>query len=447
MRKLLSLMVLSVVITGCTGGGTSAPTGKGNVFSVSASSTKAGSSVMQAVDGNPGSTWTPDGTSIDEGLTIRFLKGMKIETLDLVAPGNQGDFEVFFNGVSFGTITPSNPVNVNFSDVYTIYIKLKSDTAKGISEVILNKDSAANAVVYPHQVSGTITASSSLTPEQSYAPDLVVDGRLDFGWAEGASGQGEGESLTIKLQSPQSIDTLYIANGYQRSDDHFEKNSRIKSVEVSLDGQSLGEFTLKDEKGIQTIGLGKSVSAATVSLTIKSVYPGSKYQDTLISEIKLGNKGSILDIQTDFDQRIAKELQSKLAGNFMSSLLGKLFTASNESESYFLKLRRNGSFVLWKLTTSTSYEEDSETTLDNTQVMDGNWVLVSVGDKTVAKIFGRDHTVTVTQARSYNPYSDDSYSSSSEDTRIFSDNLTFEKGKGDQIRISGQTCNEDFIPR
>ena len=118
-------------------------------------------------------------------------------------------------------------------------------------------------------------------------------------------------------------------------------------------------------------------------------------------------------------------------------MVGKLLRFDDDKTSAVLKLRSNGSFVLWYSTKSTSYDDESETMQEIESVKDGNWVIKEVGDTVVVKIFGREHTINTVSEMSYNPYSDSSSSDSSEKTKIFSDNLSIsEEGSGILITSS-----------
>lgn len=142
--------------------------------------------------------------------------------------------------------------------------------------------------------SGSVRASSWLgeAAGYKYTPDLAFDGRLDTSWQEGKTGEnpGVGEWIEITLPSDR-LYTISLINGFAHTDekygDLYQLNSRVKTVKVQY-GANLEfatEVTLKDgEKGLQELGNFKTPK---LRLTIMSVYPGSKWQDTSISEIKV----------------------------------------------------------------------------------------------------------------------------------------------------------------
>ena len=63
--------------------------------------------------------------------------------------------------------------------------------------------------------------------------------------------------------------------------------SRPARIRVTFsDGASI-TFDLSDATGMQTLSFGRDVVTSTITITIVSVYPGTAYSDTCISEIEL----------------------------------------------------------------------------------------------------------------------------------------------------------------
>ncbi len=76
-------------------------------------------------------------------------------------------------------------------------------------------------------------------------------------------------------------------SGYQKNTEVYDNNSRPKELIVSFpDGQSL-IVELNDYYGAQKIVFDSSLETTSVTFTINDVYPGGKYEDTVISEIQL----------------------------------------------------------------------------------------------------------------------------------------------------------------
>ena len=139
-----------------------------------------------------------------------------------------------------------------------------------------------------------VTASSSLAGGR-YKPENVnksnpslLDVEPDSCWAEGVAGNGEGEWLQLDANVPVVLDTLEITNGLAVSEALFRANNRIKKLDLTINGAEPISVQLPDQIDPFAIKLPPSQDAVrTIRLTIREVYPGTKYQDTCISRIRL----------------------------------------------------------------------------------------------------------------------------------------------------------------
>lgn len=137
------------------------------------------------------------------------------------------------------------------------------------------------------RVSG-ISASSSLSENgKTHEPHYIFDGDLETGWVEGVSGQGIGEGLTITLNQESLVNGFVISAGYHKSDSLYEKNSRPKQIKVLFSDGTEESFVLNDIKEAQQIAFGTPRKVTNISIVIEEVYPGSKYEDAVISELVL----------------------------------------------------------------------------------------------------------------------------------------------------------------
>lgn len=151
--------------------------------------------------------------------------------------------------------------------------------------------------------------------ESMYSASRAQDGDTTTCWA--VSGTGIGEVLLAKVDTMQEV---FIYTGFQKSLDLFKKNSRPRKVMVYVLEPTYKEATpsavaymevnvvasheveLKDTFGKQTLPipaywpttvkthpdgtpLDDPIYQSFVAIKILSVYPGSKYADTCISEI------------------------------------------------------------------------------------------------------------------------------------------------------------------
>lgn len=136
----------------------------------------------------------------------------------------------------------------------------------------------------------SVTASCYLEEPQyglTHGPTNVTDGSLSTAWVENAYGQGEGESITLNLSGKYRVSGFTINAGYQKSASTYENNSRPYKLRVSFsDGNSV-EVSLEDTNTQQRVTFNSAVETSSVTFTIVSVYAGSKYEDTAITEISL----------------------------------------------------------------------------------------------------------------------------------------------------------------
>lgn len=146
-----------------------------------------------------------------------------------------------------------------------------------------------------------LTASSNLSPSSKYdyEPSNCFDFNYQTAWVEGVDGQGIGEYLTYEFSPHQPrITKIIVANGYIKSKAAYQTNSRPKKLKVYLNDQPHAILNLKDVYAEQTfevdpIGNGNRADYRalqdlpnwTLRFEIVDVYPGSKYEDTAITEI------------------------------------------------------------------------------------------------------------------------------------------------------------------
>ena len=144
---------------------------------------------------------------------------------------------------------------------------------------------------------GEVSASSFLkeTGGYSYSPKNAFDGVMSTTWQEGVAGAGIGQWIEIKFSDAQSV-SIKMVNGFNHTDakygDLYSLNARVKRVRVSYGadlGQSVTADLLDGDKDFQQIAYG--LMSTRFRITILDVYPGSKWQDTAISEIKFEPAG------------------------------------------------------------------------------------------------------------------------------------------------------------
>jgi hypothetical protein len=139
-------------------------------------------------------------------------------------------------------------------------------------------------------------ASSTLKPEGEYKYDVdnIKGLESEATWAEGAEGDGIGESITLEIHRPLPLDAIMIMPGL-RADDAtlWSKNNRVAELEISLNGEHTFVAAIPDDKfadlyPIPVRGYAKPVS--TVKLVIKAIHRGSSARDTCISRVEMRSK-------------------------------------------------------------------------------------------------------------------------------------------------------------
>lgn len=164
-----------------------------------------------------------------------------------------------------------------------------SDTLEETEETDEIEEDYVEEEVLPFQKScvTSITATSELSERgMTHYADRISDGSLTKAWVEGASGVGIGESVTFEFDDKYRVEGMNINAGYQKTKSLYKKNARPKKIRVIFSDGTSEDFVLKDRYGKQVIEFSQPVDTEEITVEIKSVYRGSKYEDTVISELQ-----------------------------------------------------------------------------------------------------------------------------------------------------------------
>ena len=134
------------------------------------------------------------------------------------------------------------------------------------------------------------TASSYLYEpdiKTKHTADRVLDGKMDTAWAEGVAGYGIGETITLEFDGTYMVSGFDIWAGYHKSSDLYAMNGRPQQICVIFGDGTWLSYQLHDAKRKQTITFATPVVTDSVTIQIKSSYPGTYFEDTVISEISL----------------------------------------------------------------------------------------------------------------------------------------------------------------
>jgi len=144
--------------------------------------------------------------------------------------------------------------------------------------------------LWPSQYWDTVMASSTLEPNtQKYVAENCYDANFETAWVEGVSGYGLAEWIELSAITSQDVGYISIANGYQKSFETYEENGKLAKYRVDF---SDGRYFIADAKyafepfSQEHIQLVDPIKTNTVRITILDILPGTKYEDTCISEVR-----------------------------------------------------------------------------------------------------------------------------------------------------------------
>ena len=171
---------------------------------------------------------------------------------------------------------------------------------KGMDNFRLRTDEAEFSA-YQGVKPASCNASSVLvgTTGKSYGTEYLFDADLATSWQEGEDGDGIDVSITSVFASKAQIKGIAFWNGSEISQEKFEANNRLKDITVSVScgGQTYSaSYTLQDAMGEQVILFDQPVPMESVLIRIDSVYNGSVYQDTVLSELSFLEDGSAANV-------------------------------------------------------------------------------------------------------------------------------------------------------
>ncbi len=431
-------------------------------------------SVYHLFDDNASTKWkTMKGAGPAEGIMLYFenpVKAGKFE-MDLIQDDQctiTGEADIFINGSIAGSVTFENATaRFSFDDIApngikSMYIKFQrlqpyqeitkeftknnagqlenvksvlnvfdQNFSIGISEIrFFDKSERRINIKAPQKISGSVTSSSTLLPTNSYTPENLFDHQRASGWAEGASGNGVNEWIQFNFDQPVNINGIKIWNGYQRSDKHYNDNARAKQFTFGNENSDKSIYELKDQKTAQKITFNHTLSGAAFKLNIKSVFPGNKYQDLVLSELLFYNGNEPFVLLNPFSEAAITKTISNLKNTVMEKYCDRnisIYESVDDGQGRFLSfvLRSNQTFVIYDSQDDSQWLASSESPI----IYEGNWeVLKQDAAQTEIRIFGKYY---------YTDSAEILYKRKTEEqvARVFQEKLTFTKNqiKGQKI--------------
>lgn len=118
-----------------------------------------------------------------------------------------------------------------------------------------------------------------------HGSNKLYDGKLGTNWTEGAVGEGLEEHVTFYLDDTYAVKTMRIYIGSHFNRETYGHNGRPKVITLTFSDGTSERITLKDSYEEQIITLEKYHYTDYVKITIKEVYSGTLFDDTIIAEV------------------------------------------------------------------------------------------------------------------------------------------------------------------
>lgn len=156
---------------------------------------------------------------------------------------------------------------------------------------------------YERGITTSKNASSTLSPHGDYNYNVsnIDDYDPRTAWVEGRSDYGIGEYFEINAFDPHPGTLFFILNGLQKSVNLWKYNSRVKTFKIYYNETPLCYLRLEDNMQWQSFNLsdmpddldsyhdGDDRRNITFRFEIVDVYPGMKWKDVCITEIRALN--------------------------------------------------------------------------------------------------------------------------------------------------------------
>lgn len=131
-----------------------------------------------------------------------------------------------------------------------------------------------------------VNSAKAAEGEFAFGPEAFVSGESGKAWCEGVTGYGIGETVTLHFKPGVRLQQFAILNGYGKTPETFQNNSRVKLLRVQTSDGFAAIVTLPDKAEEHIVKLPRPVKPQWVRFSIAEVYPGDRGSDTCLSAIQ-----------------------------------------------------------------------------------------------------------------------------------------------------------------
>lgn len=162
-----------------------------------------------------------------------------------------------------------------------------ADTEGGEADAEAASPSSGGAASGPLTIgsarASTYTYTSRIT---SYHPSMAIDGDQETGWQ--VSDGGVGHWIRLDFERAVVLDRLGVVPGYNKTradsiGDRWFLNNRVSDALITWEGGSVIHH-FDDDRAMQWVTTG-GTTTSWVQIEVTGIYPGSRWNDTVISEI------------------------------------------------------------------------------------------------------------------------------------------------------------------
>lgn len=132
----------------------------------------------------------------------------------------------------------------------------------------------------------TYCVSSVHAPEKdnAYGPSNLFGGPA-AAWVPDSTGPAVGAWVSVEFDRVRTVTGFSIRNGYQKDNDAFYRNTRVRALNVrTSEGEDM-QVDLKDRFEAQDFSFRRPVKAKWLVFTIRTVYAGTRFTDTAVSKL------------------------------------------------------------------------------------------------------------------------------------------------------------------